>query len=259
MTELQAYPSAPDPKLIKEGEVRSDENLEDSDLKQYEQEEHIGFIRKVLGIVTIQMGVTFLFCVISSLNDKAGAFFKHPLTLILSFILLIFCVCAIAASKKNRRTVPLNYFLLAGATVGETCFLAATAADLKIFSVFAAIAATCLAVAALFVAALYSASSMDRETLLRNMVKAMIVTLILHLIMIVFIVFSFAVKDKALVIGISCGMLVISGAYVMFALLFIIIPGITDKDDYILGALRLYLEIARLFYWILKLLGKKKN
>ena len=91
------------------------------------------------------------------------------------------------------------------------------------------------------------------------MIKAMIITLIFHLITIVFVVFSFAVKDKALVIGISCAMLVVSGAYVMFALLFIIVPGITDKDDYILGALRLYLEIARLFYWILKLLGRKKN
>lgn len=54
-------------------------------------------------------------------------------------------------------------------------------------------------------------------------------------------------------------MLVVSGAYVIFALLFIIVPGITDKDDYILGALNLYLEIARLFYWLLVILGEKKD
>ena len=50
----------------------------------------------------------------------------------------------------------------------------------------------------------------------------------------------------------------IAGAYIMFALLFIIVPGIEDRDDYILGALRLYLEIARLFYWLMRILGEKK-
>ena len=46
------YPTGADPRLIKEGEVRSDDPLgEDNDLKHYEREEHIGYVRKVLGIV----------------------------------------------------------------------------------------------------------------------------------------------------------------------------------------------------------------
>ena len=155
--------------------------------------------------------------------------------------------------------MPLNYFLLGGATLGETVFLAAVAADLKIMSVFAAIFATCLAVGSLFVAAAYTASSMDRDKLIRNMGTALGITFILHLAVVLFFVFGFGVSDKALVVGISCAMLVISGAYVIFALLFIIVPGVTDKDDYILGALNLYLEIARLFYWLLIILGEKKS
>ena len=206
----------------------------------------------------MQMSITFLFCVIASVFAPAGKFFKHPLTLIIGLVLLIGCACAIFASKENRRTVPLNYILLGGATLGESVFLAATAADLKIFSVFAAIFATCLAVGALFIAAVKTASSMDRDLLIRNMAKAMIITFCLHLFTILFFIFSFGIKDKALVVGISCAMLLISGAYVMFALLFIIVPGLEDKDDYIMGALRLYLEIARLFYWLMKILGEKK-
>ena len=127
----QEYPTGADPQLIKDGEVRSDDNLgEDSDLKQYEREEHIDFVRKVLGIVACQMSVTFLLCIMSSAIPAFGKFFKHPATLIFGLVLLIACFCAIAMSKENRRTVPLNYLLLAGATLGESCFLAATAADL---------------------------------------------------------------------------------------------------------------------------------
>jgi len=232
--------------------------MEDNDLKQYEKEEHIDYVRKVLGIVSVQMTFTFVLCILASASAGIGSFFKHPMTLVFAVMLLICCACTIFISKEYRTRVPLNYVLLAGATLGEAFFLAAVAADLKEASVFGCIMATCFAVGGLFLASLKTASSMDRERLVSNMVTAMIGTLILHIIVIVVFMFGFGIKDKALVLGISCLMLVISGAYVMFALLFIIVPGLEDKDDYILGALRLYLEIARLFYWMMKILGEKK-
>ena len=149
--------------------------------------------------------------------------------------------------------------MLAGATCGEAFFLAAVAADLTVFSVYTAIMATCLSVGGLFAAACYTASTMDRERLIRNMVYSMVITLCIDLVMLFVILIMWNPKDKAVVISISVVMLVIVGAYVMFAPLFIIVPGMEDKDDYILGALRLYLEIARLFFWLMKLLGEKKR
>ena len=205
------------------------------------------------------MAFTFFLCVVSASNQSAGKFFKHPLTLILGLVLLIICMCVIIESKERRTTVPYNYFWLAGATLGECTFLAATAADLTVFSVYMAILATCISVAGLFVAALYTASSVDRDVLIRNMVKGMIVSFVINLAAVIFILFFLNPKDKAAVFGISCVMCLVSSAYIMFALLFIIIPGFEDQDDYILGALRLYLEIARLFYWLMKILGKKKK
>ena len=136
--------------------------------------------------------------------------------------------------------------------------MAAVAADLTVFSVFTAIMATCISVAALFVATLYTASSMDRDLLIRNMIKGMIFGMILNVIMLIVVLTMWNPKDQALVMGISIMMCLISGAYIMFALLFIIIPDLEDKDDYIMGALRLYLEIARLFFWLMKILGEKK-
>lgn len=244
------------PELIKEGHVDGVQN-EDA-LKNADTEEHIEYIRKVLGIVTVQMSFTFALCVLSTNFDKVGNFFKHPLTLILGFILMLTCVCYIYGSPKARKEVPLNYILLTGATLGEASFLAATAADLKEASVYMAIMATCVAVGALFCGAMYSASSVNRDVLIKNMIRFAVIGLIVQLFMTLVILFLYSPKDKALVLGITIIMLIVTSGYVMFALLFVIVPGLEDKDDYILGALRLYLEIARLFFWIMKLLGERK-
>lgn len=172
------------------------------------------------------MTFTFLLCVIASVNDSAGKFFKHPFTLIFSFIMMMTCVCYIALRKDLRMKVPINYALLGGATLGEAAFLSATAADLTVFSVFTAIMATCLACVGLFVAALKTASSMNREVLIRRMAYSMVAAFCLNLFMLFFLLFFMDFKDKALVFGTSCVMVVLAGVYIMFALLFIIVPGI---------------------------------
>lgn len=118
--------------------------------------------------------------------------------------------------------------------------------------------ATCFAVVGLFFAALKTASSMDRDLLIRNMVKGLIGAFILNLVMLFVVLFLYDPKDQAVVVAVGSVMVLIAGAYIMFALLFIIVPGIEDRDDFIMGALRLYLEIARLFFWLMKLLGEKK-
>jgi len=41
-------------------------------------------------------------------------------------------------------------------------------------------------------------------------------------------------------------------------LIYIMVPGALDLDDYILGALMLYLDIIRMFMFILEILGKAK-
>ncbi len=69
-----AYPTGVDPRLIKEGQVRSDENLDDTDLKQMEAEEHIDYVRKVLGIVAVQMTFTFSLAVLASTFEGVGKF-----------------------------------------------------------------------------------------------------------------------------------------------------------------------------------------
>ena len=48
------------------------------------------------------------------------------------------------------------------------------------------------------------------------------------------------------------------GIYIILILMMIIIPEVTDPEEYILYSFRLYIEIARLFFYLLIILGKKK-
>ena len=156
-----------------------------------EAEEHIGYIRKVLCIVCVQMTFTFALCVLSSISTPVGKFFKHPLTLILAIVLFIYSFCRIAFDEKLRRAVPQNYIHLAMVTCGEAFMLAATAADLKVASVYSAIMATCAAVGGLFLAAMYTASSVDRDLLIRNMIKGLMLAFIMNMIMLFVIIFAY--------------------------------------------------------------------
>jgi FtsH-binding integral membrane protein len=255
----QQYPTGVNPQLIKDGEFRDDGTMEDQDLMiKDEAEDHIGYVRKVLGIVATQMTFTFLLAASAANFAPVGRFFKHPLTLILSFCLLITCMCVIVGSKKARRTVPQNYLWLAGVTIGESFFLAAVAADLTVFSVFTCILATCIVTGALFAGSMYTASMVDRDVLIRNLVKSIVTAFIINIVCLIIILFAYRPQDKWIVFAVSCVMVPVVGAYIVFALLFIIVPGIEDRDDYILGAMRLYLEIARLFYYLMRIFGEKK-
>ena len=68
------------PDLIAAGEFKDDGMIEDNDLrvKDQERDEHIGFIRKVLGIVACQMALTFLFSLAASADQSTGQFMRSP-------------------------------------------------------------------------------------------------------------------------------------------------------------------------------------
>ena len=70
---------------------------------------------------------------------------------------------------------------------------------------------------------------MDEDVLIRNMSFS----LLIHIVTLVLVLFAFGFKDKALMMAVSCLMLIVSAAYVMYALLLILHSDIFDKDDYI--------------------------
>ena len=52
--------------------------------------------------------------------------------------------------------------------------------------------------------------------------------------------------------------IIMVGAYIIIDLLMIMSPGSFDQDEYILGAMNLYIDLVRVFVYILALLGSKK-
>ena len=155
-------------------------------------EDHVGFVRKVLGIVAAQMALTFLFAVAASVSMPIGNFFRNPSVLIFSAVGLISGVCYLMINKEARREVPKNYILLGLVTVCEAAIIASISADLKVASVFTAIMALCVVTGCLWLAALYTST---RANMQQNLIKAVIASCILDLCLVVIYVFILKPKD----------------------------------------------------------------
>ena len=54
----------------------------------------------------------------------------------------------------------------------------------------------------------------------------------------------FQYKDRQWTIWLSVAMIILSCIYLAWDLLYVIVPEIANKDDYIFAALRLYMDIA---------------
>ena len=72
----------------------------------------------------------------------------------------------------------------------------------------------------------------------------------------VMLLFLNTISQTMYIVYASLGILS-SGLYIIIDLILILKPGMSDMDDYILGAMSLYLDIIRMFIYILMLLGNK--
>merc|ERR1711915_1002492 len=101
-------------------------------------------------------------------------------------------------------------------------------------------AAMAIVTGLLFVAATYTSTN---EFLLKNLITAVVVSLFLNLALCLGIIFFGHPKNKALFAVLTIGICLISGIFIVFDLVVILIPGAADKEDYILHALGLYLDL----------------
>ena len=93
---------------------------------------------------------------------------------------------------------------------------------------------------------------------MRNMCLGVVAACVLNLFLLLFMLVTWQFHDRTLIMVSSMLTCLGVAVYIVFVLLMIIVPDAMDREDYILGALRLYLEIARLFFYLLVLLGNKK-
>ena len=91
------------------------------------------------------------------------------------------------------------------------------------------------------------------ESLIRNFSIAIIGAVAFQFFFMFY--FLFAAPDFWMRTLYLCGGIVISGIYILIDLMMVLEPGIMKTDDYIMGALMLYLDLVRMFLYILELMG----
>ena len=210
-----------------------------------------GFIRKVYGIIFFQLLITTTVIYFSMTNEILMKFMLSnvwPLYLscVASIMVVIILVCG-----KLTRTIPVNYFLLIVLTLLEAFMASYTTIYFQPISVLVCAGLTMLIVFALTMYACFTKRDM-------TMMGGFLFCFSIILIFLGIVGFFFTSYFYQMFLN-SLGVLLMS-LYLIFDTQLVIgnKRNLIDVDDYILGALNIYLDIIGLFLRILKLFGKKK-
>ena len=194
-------------------------------------------------------------CYYASLNAEFGNFCSQLWVQITSLVCFIGTVVPLYCLRKR---VPVNYALLFAMTIFESFMFCALTAQLTPESVLLAIGVLAAILVSLFSGALLAPSF---KKLLVFLIVALLVCFCAEMTLLIYLFYSLFVPTFNVVLyaGLEC---IIAGAYIIIDLYMLMAPkdaGGFDLDDYILGALCLYVDIMRLFLYLLILLGKRKK
>jgi len=214
-----------------------------------------GFITKVYGILTVQLILTaavacpFVAC--AGLKQWVK-FNGGPLVIgvcILNILFMCFMVCP-CGCQKNMRTFPINYMLLAGFTITEGLLVGVICANYTVASVLMAVLATGILV---FSLSLYAMTTKSDFTGMGVYLFAAMMCLMIFSLFCIFLPFPFAHKVLC-----CLGILVFS-FYLIYDTQMVMGNGqlALGIDDYVFGALQLYIDIVQIFLYILQLIGRR--
>ena len=179
----------------------------------------------------------------AALKNKIGKYLQSPTIILISLICVVVFSMWLFLSRERRTTVPGNYYVLGVFTFFEGILFASLTSRMEVQAVLMAIMALMIIVTALF---LVVYTMKDFVGFHRAIFKAMFCAIFVQLGM-VFLMISFGgftYKDEKLKILCSVIFLILACIYLCFDLICVITPNVMDKDDYILAALMLYMDIA---------------
>ena len=149
--------------------------------------------------------------------------------------------------------VPTNYLLLFVVTWMESLLVSLTTADLEPESVILSIGAFVLVTGSLFMAAM---CTKNRARLIISFVVGIIMAMITQtLLLVCYIILG---REHWIVTAWAILGILVCGIYIVVDIWMLLENSVNGYDDYINGALNLYLDMIRIFLYILMLLGKKK-
>ena len=217
----------------------------------------MGFIKKVYGILSVQLIFTsfFTLCCMSLDGKTQAAIFLNPVLLVGVLVTYISSICALVCCGQHRK-VPLNYILLATFTVCVSYIVASISCRYDPLIVIEAAALTAAVVVGVTI---YAYTSKTDFTVCGPMMWIFAMVFLTGTILLI----SF--RNTAGFKATNLGFAVLGAFLFSFYLLCdtqMILGGKNrryqiSEEDYILAAVILYLDIINLFLEILKALGNR--
>lgn len=215
-----------------------------------------GFIKKVFGILSVQLFITFFFTLGVVLSRGLQDFLlKNWYIAIITSVISLIIIYIIVYSKLGRK-VPWNYILLFVFTLAESVtvgFITANtvrASDKGPYTVALAAGLTAAIVTAL---ALYAAFTKKDFTKCGPFLLVCLVAL-----MIGSICFYFFFRDNMVLnLVISVVGVIVFGLYLIMDIQLVMgnKKNKLQKDDYVLAAMMLYIDIIQIFIYLLQIIG----
>jgi len=208
-----------------------------------------GFVRKVFGIVALQLAFTVGIACVFLFNNTLKLYVRRnnwvfwtAWGLAIAMLLVISCV------EKARRSFPTNMILLAAFTAVQGFLVGVLTAFYNIEAVAIAFAVTSAAVVGITIFAINTKIDVTKwGTMLLVAMIAFIVLLIIGMFWVnkvLYLVLS----------GIAC---LLFSAYLLYDIQ-LVMGGryySISPDEYIFAALNIYLDIINLFIWMMSLIG----
>jgi len=232
-------------------DIKSSQNSEDDQI--IKDQIRIGFIRKVFGIITIQLIFSFSFILLCQAKSVKN-FIAHNeglsvIILSISTIAFIISVCLISCNRELARKVPTNYILLFCVTLAESILSAGAAVS---FPPEIVITAIVLTIATSFGIICYTLKS-KRDLSYCGMTLFALISQLLF-----FGILNLIFRSNFLHMVYTFLSTIMFGLYLVYDVQ--LISGKFGReysiDDYIFAAMELYIDIIRLFLEILRLLSK---
>ncbi|CAG9316430.1 unnamed protein product [Blepharisma stoltei] len=223
------------------------------DLKKAPETDKLGFIRKVYGILSSQLLLTVIFCGIVMSNETLTEFVQNDIAVfVISIIVAIALMLVLIFSKDKARKVPTNYILLIIFTLCES-YMVSTA--YTFYDAYTVIAAALMTLGVTLVLTVYAFLTKKE---FRHPVGVSLSFISSIILLMIFAFYN--VGNHYSVIWCFVGVN-FYGIYIIYDTQLIVNGskyGITT-DDYVVGAMILYIDIIGLFLKIMALIGKVKK
>lgn len=215
-----------------------------------------GFIKKVFGILSVQLFITFMFVLATVLSaDLQSGLLKYWYVAIISSVISLIVVYVIIYTRLGRK-VPWNYILLFIFTICQTVtvgFVTANTVKASEKGPMTVALAVGLTAAIVISLSLFAACTKKDFTKCGPFLMVCLVALMIGSICFYF----FFKRSMILNLIISVAGVIIFGLYLIMDIQMVIgdKKRKIQKDDYIIGAMMLYIDVIQIFMYLLQLIG----